>query len=267
MATQHRRNIGWLLAFALLLAGLAAALGGTARAADAPLRAAEPAALPPGALAPGATAPGAAGGKPAAPRTSARAELRDAMLATPDAKRGEDLYAPCGACHGVDGRGVADGSVPVIAGQHYTVIAKQLVDFRHGERWDIRMEHASRMAHLASGQDLADVALYVSTLPRGFTTGHGDGENLAVGAASYFQQCESCHGPLGQGDLERGIPRLAGQHYAYLYRQFFDAVEERRPSLGAQHQKLMQPLDRAQITGISDYLSRTGVGLASERQR
>lgn len=257
MATQHRRNIWWLLGFALLIAVMAAALGGAVHAADAPLRPAVPSSPPAEA---GAPAPGMAKPATANPR-AARAELREAMLATPDARRGEDLYAPCGACHGPDGRGVADGSVPAIAGQHYTVITKQLVDFRHGGRWDIRMEHASQMAYLASGQDLADVALYVSTLPRGFTTGHGDGENLAVGAATYFARCERCHGPLGEGESERGIPRLAGQHYGYLYRQFFDAVEERRPSLGAGHQPLMEPLDRAQITGISDYLSRTGIGL------
>jgi cytochrome c553 len=236
--TSHKRNLWWLLAIATALAAMAAALGASTR-----------------------PAPAASG---VAATATARTELRDAMLATPDARRGEDLYAPCGACHGVDGRGVADGSVPAIAGQHYTVVAKQLVDFRHGQRWDIQMEHASRMQHLASGQDLADVALFVSTLPRGFGAGKGDGENLSLGAATFFERCERCHGPLGQGNAERGIPRLAGQHYAYLYRQFFDAVEDRRPSMNQVHVALMAPLDRAQIVGISDYLSRTGLELTRE---
>ena len=70
----------------------------------------------------------------------------------------------------------------------------------------------------------------------------------------------------GQGNAERGIPRLAGQHYAYLYRQFFDVVEQRRPNMSALHLQLMQPLDRAQIVGISDYLSRTGLELTRERR-
>ncbi|MFO1456729.1 MAG: c-type cytochrome [Steroidobacteraceae bacterium] len=243
MSTQHRRNVWWLLAIATLLAAMAAALGGAAVAAE-------------------ATAPAPA----AAARGTARGELRDAMLATPSAERGEELFAPCGACHGADGRGVADGSVPAIAGQHFTVVVKQLVDFRHGERWDIQMEHASRMAHLASGQDLADVAAFVASIPRGFAAGHGDGSQLGVGAATYFDRCERCHGALGQGNAERGIPRLAGQHYAYLYRQFFDAVEQRRPNMSALHLQLMQPLDRAQIVGISDYLSRTGLELTRERR-
>ena len=242
MSTQHRRNIWWLLAFATALAVMAAALGA---------RAAEP-------------APGA--GPPGGVRASARVELRDAMLATPDARRGEELYAPCGACHGPDGLGVADGSVPAIASQHYTVVVKQLVDFRHNRRWDIQMEHAAQMAHLAGGQDLADVAAYVASMPRGFGGGHGDGQHLALGAATFFERCERCHGPLGEGDAERGIPRLAGQHYAYLYRQFFDAVEERRPNMSALHLDLMKPLQRDQIVGVSDYLSRTGLELTRERR-
>ncbi len=127
------------------------------------------------------------------------------------------------------------------------------------------MEHASRMQHLASGQDIADVAIFVASLPRGFAAGKGDGQDLGVGAAAYFERCERCHGPLGQGNAERAIPRLAGQHYGYLYRQFFDAVENRRPGLNRVHLDLMAPLDRTQITGISDYLSRTQVELTRDR--
>ena len=53
--------------------------------------------------------------------------------------RGE-LFAQCASCHGPDGGGKTDGSMPRIAGQHYRVLAKQIVDFRHGKRWDFRME-------------------------------------------------------------------------------------------------------------------------------
>jgi cytochrome c553 len=239
MATGSRRNIRWLLLIAVAVAVLVALLTGVSS---------------PRAAAAAAAVQGAG-------EAAARGELRDAMLATPDARRGEDLYASCGACHGVDGRGVDDGSVPAIAGQHYTVVVKQLVDYRHGRRWDIQMEHASRMVQLRSGQDLADLAAWVASLPRGFGAGKGDGEHLDLGARTYFRHCESCHGPLGEGDGLRGIPRLAGQHYRYLYRQFFDAVEQRRPNLPPQHVALMAPLDRAQIVGISDYLSRTSIEL------
>jgi cytochrome c553 len=188
-------------------------------------------------------------------------ELRDALHATPDAEHGEDLYAPCGACHGVDGRGVSDGSVPAVAGQHYTIVVKQLVDYRHQRRWDFQMEHAAQMRRVRSGQDLADLGAFIARLPRGFTPGVGTGEHLDAGARAYFERCASCHGPLGGGYEARGVPRLAGQHCAYLYRQFFDAVEQRRPSLGGGHAQFMAPLGREQIAGISDYLSRTSIEL------
>lgn len=230
MALHDRRQIWWLLLITMVLAVAATALSGIVSAAGKPLEAWQ-------------------------------RELRDAMLATPDPARGEDLYAPCGACHGVDGRGVADGSVPVIAGQHYTIVVKQLVDYRHNRRWDIQMEHAAKMQHLAGGRDLADLGAFVAKLPRGFPAGIGNGENLGAGARAYFERCEGCHGPLGEGDEAHGYPRIAGQHYAYLYRQFFDAIEQRRPVMSALHLKLMSPLSREQITGISDYLSRTSIEL------
>ena len=204
----------------------------------------------------------------AEPRSAPQsAEMREGLAARPDPTRGEDLYAPCGACHGVDGRGVPDGSVPAIAGQNLPVILKQLVDYRHGKRWDLQMEHASRMKHLASAQDLADVASFVASLPRGFSPGVGTGEYLNVGARIYFRRCESCHGPLGEGDAARGVPRLAGQHYAYLYRQFFDVVEGRRPGMSTIHQRLMTALDREQIIGIADYLARTSIELSRVPQQ
>jgi cytochrome c553 len=196
-----------------------------------------------------------------APLAAWQLELRDAMRATPDAAHGEDLYAPCGACHGVDGRGVSDGSVPAVAAQHYTVVVKQLVDYRYQRRWDMQMEHAAQMRHLRGGQDLADLGAFIAGLPRGFSAGVGTGESLDVGVRAYFERCESCHGPLGGGNAALGYPRLAGQHYGYLYRQFFDAIEQRRPSMEAAHVRLMAPLGREQITGISDYLSRTSIEL------
>lgn len=200
--------------------------------------------------------------RPAGPTSAgAAAELREALAANGDAARGEDLYAPCGACHGPDGRGVRDGSVPAIAAQHARVLIKQLVDYRHGRRWDIQMEHAARMQHLARPADLADVAAYIAALPRGAAAGVGSGEFVDIGARRYSRDCKRCHGPLGEGNASAAVPRLAGQHQGYLYRQFFDVVEGRRPSINRAHMRLMRPLNREQILGISDYLSRTSIEL------
>ena len=45
--------------------------------------------------------------------TRTDAELKAALAARPDAARGAALYGTCAACHGSDGGGVADGSIPV----------------------------------------------------------------------------------------------------------------------------------------------------------
>src|SRR5690349_50598 len=88
--------------------------------------------------------------------SSARTELNDVMRARADAVRGAQLFAQCASCHGMDGNGETRGSTPRIAGQHYRVVAKQLVDFRFGKRWDFRMEGMADKHHLESAQDIAD---------------------------------------------------------------------------------------------------------------
>ncbi|MCS6947194.1 MAG: c-type cytochrome [Steroidobacteraceae bacterium] len=152
--------------------------------------------------------------------------------------------------------GVSGGTVPRLAGQHYRVLVKQIVDFRHGRRWDDRMEHFADRHHLPTAQSVADVAAYVAELRSAPAPAGGNGENLAVGARSYFDKCSRCHGAAGHGDNARLIPRLAGQHYLYLVRQLYDGAEGRRPNMSRAHRRLLLSLDKASIEGIADYLSR-----------
>ncbi len=193
----------------------------------------------------------------ASPAMNALTELRAASAAVPDARRGDEIFATCAACHGVDGSGLPDGSVPVIGSQYYPVLLRQLVDYRHAERWDIRMEHVSRLNVMQTPQDLADVAALIASLQPMGPTVHGSGEFLASGAKVYFERCQACHGATGQGKADRGIARLAGQHPEYLLRQFIDVVEGRRPRLSNTHTPLMRELQRTELEGIADYLSRT----------
>ena len=71
---------------------------------------------------------------------SARQDLATVLAGKPDVDHGAELFGQCAVCHGPQGAGQLDGSVPRIAGQHYRVLARQIVDFRHGARWDFRME-------------------------------------------------------------------------------------------------------------------------------
>jgi cytochrome c553 len=207
---------------------------------------------------------------PAAPgASSARAEFLEAAKLTPDADRGSKHYETCAACHGSAGLGVSDGSVPAIAGQHGSVLLKQLVDFRHDQRWDERMQHFTDRHHLASAQDLTDVAAFVSRLPRfpAMADSIGDGAFLQEGARVYFRVCEACHGPLGQGDVLRLRPRLAGQHYEYLLRQLGETAAGYRPGMDPAHVERLKKITPEQMRGVADYLSRVSPDLSALSQR
>lgn len=191
---------------------------------------------------------------------SARRDLQQATRATPDIESGRELFVQCVSCHGADGGGQSNGNTPRIAGQHYSVLLKQLVDFRHGKRWDFRMEERADRHHLEKPQDLANVAAYVSELDSSGERGIGDGSQATEGAFIFGSYCAGCHGPTGQGNAAKAVPRLGGQHYAYLMRQMYDAVDGRRLNLDRVHKKEIAPLDFEQVRAVSDYLSRVEWG-------
>ncbi|MEO8307353.1 MAG: c-type cytochrome [Pseudomonadota bacterium] len=180
----------------------------------------------------------------------------EALARKPDTLNGEQLFAACAVCHGRDGGGVKDGTVPAIAGQHWQVLSKQLLDFRYFRRWDPRMVNLSSTDHLRGPQEIADVVAYINSLPPPSARGIGTGEYADHGAGVYTRLCASCHGAEAKGDGTKGYPRLAGQQYAYLVRQIHDAVEGRRPTFSHQHIRLLEPLDFMDIQGIADYLAR-----------
>lgn len=184
------------------------------------------------------------------------ADIETKHARQPDVKHGSQLFAICARCHGPAGGGNAQSGIPSIAGQHYEFIAKQLVDYRYFRRWDPSMETLSADHHLRDMTDVADVAAFVSSLPARTTTEYGTSGLAQHGKSLYARKCASCHGTNGRGDPRAAIPRLAGQHYSYLLRQMHDAVEGRRPNFTAQHVDLLEPLDRDDLLGIAEYLSR-----------
>jgi cytochrome c553 len=186
----------------------------------------------------------------------AQQEFEAVLRSRPDITHGEQLFATCAACHGANGAGVGDGTVPAIAGQHYQVIAHELVDYRHDKRWDPRMEHHADDHNLGDTQDLVDVASYISSLKPWRTGGVGDGEFVGNGERVYARACASCHGAAAEGEDRARYPRLAGQHYEYLLRQLHDAVEGRRPNFPREHIRLLRHFEREDYMGVADYLSR-----------
>ncbi len=185
-------------------------------------------------------------------------EYQSVLGSKADLVHGEQLFDTCAACHGANGAGVSDGTIPAIAGQQFRVIARQLVNFRHDQRWDDLMQHFTNNHHLAGPQDIADVAAYASALGAKHSVGHGSGEHLEHAAKVYAQLCSSCHGAAAEGDDAKGFPRLAGQHYGYLVRQLDDAAAGRRPDFPPEHVRLDENIGPPALAGIADYLSRLG---------
>jgi cytochrome c553 len=196
-------------------------------------------------------------------------DFRAAVELEPDPARGEKLYAACAECHSADGRGSSDGRAPAIAGQHVSVLVKQLVDFRHDRRWHEEMQNVAETHEIAGPQDMLDVAAYAASLPRWppLAGGTGDGKQLELGKKAYHRQCASCHGPLGEGELLRMRPRVDGQHYRYLIRELEDTAAGRRPGMDEEHQARIRRLSSEQRMGLADYLSRLSPHLSSERER
>jgi cytochrome c553 len=204
-----------------------------------------------------------------AARLAGDQEFLDAARLEPNLQHGAEFYQTCAACHGPDGNGARDGSVPAIAGQHGSVLLKQLTDFRHAQRRDERMQHFADRDHLPGAQQLTDVSAYVAGLPRFLptVTSVGDGASLGEGASVYFRACEGCHLPLGQGSLLQRRPRLAGQHYVYLIKQLEDTADGRRPGMDSAHVVMLQNFSPAQLRGVADYLSRLSPDLSSTTRR
>lgn len=184
--------------------------------------------------------------------------MAEVRHSTPDISHGAELFRICAKCHGPEGGGTPDGRVPRIAGQHAIVLWKQLIDFRHDLRWDPLMEHVADEHNLGDTQAIADVAAYISGLATDELNGLGSGKAGSVhqGSLKYAELCRNCHGADGLGDAKRGIPRIAGQHYEYLRRQIYDAVDGRRPNFSRGHVRVLARLNYEDIMGIADYLSR-----------
>jgi cytochrome c oxidase subunit II len=181
-------------------------------------------------------------------------ELDSALRATPDLANGAKIYLTCAACHGSSGVGVADGSVPAVGGQHFRVLVRELVDYRHDKRWDPRMAQFSAKRHIPDAQSVADVAAYISGLDAAWVSAPS-GADTAHGKELYVRACASCHGLEAGGNGADGYPRLRGQHNEYLVRQMHDVLEERRSNLSRKHVRLLEPLDKADILGVAAYLS------------
>jgi cytochrome c553 len=170
-----------------------------------------------------------------------------------DAKKGEEVYEVCSACHLASGIGRSDGSLPVVSGQHKAVLVKQMVDIRTGHRDNATM---LPFAQSMTPQDMADAAAYMNTLKLSPKNGKGNGKNVKRGKELYEKDCKSCHGATGAGDEAKFIPMLVGQHFKYMQRQLDEMRAGKRKNADKDMLKVIKPYSDADIEAVSDYMAR-----------
>lgn len=184
-------------------------------------------------------------------------EKMEALKKTGRIAEGEEAYEVCGACHLPSGAGRPDGTFPQLAGQHTTVLIKQMADIRAGLRDNPTM-YPFAMS-MIDPQELADASAYMQSLciptDHGVYEGKDAAAQVAAGKALYDKQCVECHGKNGEGDKAKFYPVIAGQHYKYLLRQMTEIRDGHRRNANPDMVKVIKPYTNDQLVAISAYQS------------
>ncbi len=182
-------------------------------------------------------------------------QIEEAIHLTPDIDKGREVYRVCAVCHMPEGWGIEDGYYPQIAGQHSTVLIKQLADILARNRDTPTMFPFALLENLQP-QEFADVATYLERLPMTRDNGLGPGTDLEHGKRLYEENCVDCHGSNGEGIATDYMPLIQGQHYNYLVRQFEWIREGKRRNADDEMVEQIQGFTDRDISAIMDYTSR-----------
>jgi cytochrome c553 len=181
------------------------------------------------------------------------------VSAAGNAADGKAKSATCAACHGMDGNSMVP-TFPKLAGQHASYIAKQLADFKSGERKDPTM---NGMAAALSEQDMADLGAYYA----GNTTAigsAGDTEKAALGKKLYqggdktkgISACMACHGPSGAGNPGAKFPALSGQHSTYIVKALQDFRSGTRANdMNMMMQDVAAKMSDSDMQAVAEYIA------------
>lgn len=182
-----------------------------------------------------------------------------AMKLAPNRENGIEVYEVCSACHLLDGWGMDNGTFPQLAGQHKNVLIKQLADIRALNRDNPTMYPFALPESIGDEQAIADVTDYIAKLPMNPNNGKGEGNNLALGQKLYKDNCVQCHMENGEGDQEKFYPKIQGQHYAYMLRQFEWIRDGKRRNANPDMVKQIAGFNDDDMKAVIDFVSRIPV--------
>lgn len=205
-----------------------------------------------------ASAPSGEAGTSAVEQGTRQALAEEQLLAwasTGDADRGAVVFEVCQGCHRRSGAGRPNGSYPSLAGQHASVLVKQLHDIQSGLRTNRKMLPFADESVLGP-QQIADVAAYLQAQPRSPDNGRGPGHDLDLGRQVYTRSCARCHGDAGEGDAVQFVPRLSGQHYLYLLREVRAIRDGQRGNSNPEMIEVLSVHSEAELAAACDFASR-----------
>ena len=174
-----------------------------------------------------------------------------------DATAGAAKAAVCAGCHGLDGKALQP-EYPNIAAQHASYLAKQLTEYRDGERVNAIM---NGIAAPLTDEDILNLAAHYAAQPP--IPGVANEETLALGESIYrggitsqgIAACIGCHNPQGLGNPASVVPALSGQNAKYTadqLRYFRDGTRANDPN------RVMRALSHrlvdAEIEAVADYV-------------
>lgn len=162
----------------------------------------------------------------------------------------------CFLCHGMQGESATE-LFPRLAAQNEKYIAKQLANFKSGER---KSEVMPRMVGALTPEDMHALGLYFSRQP---SPPHPQADaqlaarGMAIyrrgGAATEVAACTGCHGERGHGS--ETLPRLAGQVASYLATQLRNFGARVRTNDNAVMHTIAAKMTEAEILAVAEYLS------------
>lgn len=172
------------------------------------------------------------------------------------ARAREIIGGRCFLCHGSRGEAASE-LFPRLAAQNAEYIAKQLANFKSGER---KSDAMKAMAVELSSEDMRALGGFFSRQP---SPPHAvtDAALAAEGKSIYAQgggaieasACAGCHGPRGHGSTT--LPRLAGQVAGYLEAQLKHFGKRERTNDNAVMYAIAEKMTEREIKAVAEYLS------------
>jgi cytochrome c553 len=167
----------------------------------------------------------------------------------------EIIETRCSLCHGKQGES-ASAVYPRLAAQHPDYMIKQLKDFRDGRR---KSDAMSEMAKGLNDEVIGELAAWFSSRSPAARRG-GDADLMAVGRYVFLKgnpysgvaACASCHGEKGYGTQQ--LPRLAGQHPAYLEIQLKEFGKRERTNDNAIMHTIASKLTELEVHAVAAFM-------------